>query len=94
MAGAEPGTFDQVDGDPIALLNGAVLIAERRTVAAPGGEFSVARVRIAGFEADVCLPGDLPTPVPGKVIGGTVYLPFVSAPKPKRRWWPLSERLG
>ncbi|MDI6104500.1 hypothetical protein QLQ12_38515 [Actinoplanes sp. NEAU-A12] len=89
------GAFDQENGDPIAQLNGIVLSAERRVVAATGGEFSVARVRSVGFEADLCLPGDVPTPAPGNVIGGVVYLiadlPFVSAPAPaakaKRSWW-------
>ncbi|MEU8655103.1 hypothetical protein [Actinoplanes philippinensis] len=89
------GTFDQENGDPVAQLNGVVLAAGRRTVEATGGEFSVARVRTAGFEADVCLPGDVPTPVPGNVLGGVVYLiadlPFVAAPASvpasQRRWW-------
>jgi hypothetical protein len=90
------GTFDQADGEPYARLNGVVLSAERRTVAATGGEFSVARVRTVGFQADLCLPPELPTPEAGNVIAGTVYLvadlPFVSAPrtvpaKGKRSWW-------
>jgi hypothetical protein len=85
------GTFDQENGEPVAQLNGVVLSAGRRRVQATGGEFSVARVRSVGFEADVCLPGDLPTPEPGNVLGGLVYLvadlPFVTVPPPKRRWW-------
>ncbi|GIE84939.1 hypothetical protein [Actinoplanes regularis] len=86
------GVFDQANGEPYALLAGVVLSAERRRVRISGGEFSVARVRTAGFETEVCLSGDLPTPVPGNVLGGTVYLiadlPFVSVPAPRRRsWW-------
>jgi hypothetical protein len=85
------GTFDQENGDPVAQLNGIVVSAVRRHVEATGGEFSVARVRSVGFEADVCLPGELPTPEPGNVVGGLVYLiadlPFVAPPAPKRRWW-------
>ncbi|MEU4622820.1 hypothetical protein AB0G04_22970 [Actinoplanes sp. NPDC023801] len=85
------GTFDHENGEPVARLNGIVLAAGRRRVEATGGEFSVARVRSVGFEVDVCLPGDLPTPEPGNVVGGLVYLiadlPFVAPPSPKRRWW-------
>lgn len=91
------GAFDQEDGEPVARLNGIVLAAERRVVAATGDPFSVARVRSVGFETDLCLPGDVPTPAPGNVIGGMVHLiadlPFVSAPAPaakaKRSWWRL-----
>ncbi|BCY06643.1 hypothetical protein [Actinoplanes sp. L3-i22] len=86
------GVFDQADGEPYAQLAGVVLAAERRRVRISGGEFTVARVRTAGFESDVCLPGDLPTPAPGAVLGGVVYLvadlPFEATPEPQRRaWW-------
>ena len=60
---------------PLARMHGVVLSAERRRLGlAGGGEFSVARVRTAGFEADLCLAGDFATPVPGNVAGGEVYL--------------------
>jgi len=70
-----------VSGDPVqatayARLNGTVLGARRRTVAATGRQFVTARVRTAGFEVDVCLPGDAVAalPRPGSILAGTVFL--------------------
>jgi hypothetical protein len=59
-----------------ARLHGTVLHAERRTVAATGQLFIVARVRTVGFEADLCLPATAvgPIPQPGNIIGGEVFL--------------------
>ncbi|MFD2767075.1 hypothetical protein [Micromonospora eburnea] len=82
-----------------ARLNGTVLGAEPRTVTATGQRFVAARVRTAGFEADVCLPaGDAGgVPQPGNVVAGTVFL-VGSLPVPtaagggaapaKRSWLP------
>lgn len=91
------GVFGDPDNaEAYARLHGTVLSASRRTVVATGRQFTAARVRTAGFEADLCLPAGLPSPVPGNVVGGTVYLvasrPMVAAHtavltgKP-RRWW-------
>lgn len=91
-----------VFGDPeqaqaYARLNGTVLRAQRKTVAATGQEFVAVRVRTVGFEVDVCLPvdgaGELPSA--GNVIAGTVFLvaslPGVvpaAAPTERRSWLP------
>lgn len=79
------------DAEPYALLNGVVLAAERRTVTATGQEFIAARIRSAGFEADVCLPGTQPVPDPGDVLAGTAFLVaslrFDPPPARSRRWW-------
>lgn len=71
------GVFDDpAEAQAHARLNGIVTDAERRTVVATGQDFVVARVRTAGFEADVCFAGaDCPsTPVAGNVVGGTVFM--------------------
>lgn len=75
-----------VFGDPAeagsgARLAGTVLHAERRTVARTGQEFTIARVRTAGFEADVCLAAsEHPAPpAPRSIISGLVVL-VVSMP--------------
>jgi hypothetical protein len=71
------GVFDAGESaQAYARLNGLVLAADTRTVAATGQRFTAARVRCAGFEADVCLPADERTvpPAPGSVIAGTVFL--------------------
>lgn len=56
-----------------ARLHGTVLRAEQRTVAATGQQFVAVRVRSVGLDLDMCLPAG-PVPVPGNVIGGTVFL--------------------
>jgi len=65
-----------------ARLNGLVLAAAVRTVTATGQRFAAARVRCAGFEADVCLPADEQSvaPAPSSVIAGTMFL-VASLPK-------------
>jgi hypothetical protein len=84
-----------------ARLNGVVLHAQRRTVVATGQQFVVARIRSAGFEADVCLAAsDCPDiPVAGNIVGGTVFmvgsLPFPlasTADTEKRSWLPWRRR--
>ncbi|HTJ32684.1 MAG TPA: hypothetical protein VL738_05590 [Dactylosporangium sp.] len=86
-----------------ARLNGVVLAADVRTVAATGQRFVAARVRCAGFEATVCLPADEHTtaPRPGAVIAGTMFLtaslPGLALPQeePRRRFglpWKRSRR--
>jgi hypothetical protein len=59
-----------------ARLNALVLAADIRTVSMTGQRFIAARVRSAGFEADVCMPADESTapPSPGNIVAGTVYL--------------------
>jgi hypothetical protein len=59
-----------------ARLGGVVLFADVRTVVETGQRFIAARVRSAGFEADVCLPAhaDSAAPAAGSVIAGTVFL--------------------
>ncbi len=88
------GPADEADGR--ALMAGVVLHAEERTNDHGGGSFQVARVRTAGFEADVCLaPDEHPDPLePGQVIAGDVYLiasiPAVAAGAGeggRRRWF-------
>ncbi|WP_432948136.1 hypothetical protein ACQPXM_12885 [Kribbella sp. CA-253562] len=78
------------DVQPLALLNGVVPSAERRTTMLTGQEFVVARVRTAGFEADVCLPGGVAVPVPGVVLSAEVFLTGsveVEFPVGRRRWF-------
>jgi len=80
------GVFGPADqAEAYARLNGTVLRAERRTVAATGGRFVVARVRTVGLDLDLCLPTSV-VPEPGAVIGGTVFLvaslPFATTPQP------------
>jgi hypothetical protein len=76
-----------------ARLNGTVLHAGRRTVAATGQQFVTARVRTVGLDLDLCLPAG-PVPEPGNVIGGTVFLvaslPFPTNPADgaNRTWLP------
>ena len=52
------------------------LRAERHVCALTGQPFTVAAVRTAGFEADLCLPGSEHPglPAPGNIISGTVVL--------------------
>jgi hypothetical protein len=59
-----------------ARLAGTVLHAERRTVTLTSQDFTVARVRTAGFDTDLCLAAaDHPAiPEPGSIIAGTVFL--------------------
>jgi hypothetical protein len=59
-----------------AWLAGTVLRAERRIVVQTGQAFTVARVRTAGFDTDVCLAAeDHPAvPEPASIIAGTVFL--------------------
>jgi hypothetical protein len=82
-----------------ARLHGTVLEAQRRTNALTGQSFIAARVRTAGFEVDLCLPGNAQVPQPGNVVGGTVFLvaslPDLVAPASsdapaagKRTWLP------
>jgi hypothetical protein len=71
------GVFGEpAEADATALLNGIVLRAERRTTMQTGQTFVVVRVRSLGMEVDLCLAGvDHPeVPVPGQIIGGTVFL--------------------
>jgi len=68
---AEPSQADST-----ARLNGTVLRSRTGRNALTGGTFHVARVRTAGFEADLCLAAsEHPEPPPsGAVVAGTVYL--------------------
>jgi len=71
------GTFAPPgEAEADALLSGFVLSSQRHRNTLTGQEFSVARVRTVGFEADVCLgAGDHPeTPQPGQIVSGTVFL--------------------
>jgi hypothetical protein len=79
--GAESFISHGVFGPPheasaTARLNGVVLRADRRTNEATGMDFSVARIRTAGMEVDLCLARDEhpEAPGPGQVVGGVVYL--------------------
>ena len=83
-----------------ARLNGVVLGADVRTVTSTGQRFVAARVRCAGFEADVCLPAGAETtaPAPGSVVAGTAFLvaslPDLPLPQesPGRSWRPWRRR--
>ena len=71
------GVFaDPAEARPHARLSGTVLNAEPRVCALTRQPFTVATVRTAGFEADVCLAGSEHTdpPAPGSIISGTVVL--------------------
>lgn len=72
-------------GPAHARLSGTVLHAERRICALTRQPFTVAAVRTAGFEADVCLAGSghPDPPAPGGIISGTVVLSAaIDAPFP------------
>jgi hypothetical protein len=80
-----------------ARLNGLVLTADVHTVAMTGQRFIAARVRSAGFEADVCMPAGESTGAPavGSVVAGTVFLvasmpglPLSPQACAKRSWLP------
>ena len=71
------GAFaEPAKAQPHARLTGTVVKAERRINRLTGQSFSVAIVRTAGFDADVCLSAaehpDLPAP--GAIISGVVSL--------------------
>lgn len=67
------GPADQAEA--YARLHGTVLQAQRRTVAATGQSFIVARVRTVGFDVDLCLPAaGVELPQPGNIVGGQVFL--------------------
>ncbi len=87
------GVFgDPAQAEAYARINGTVLHAERRMVAATGHQFVVARIRTLGLELDMCLPDAhdehdaevAPVPQPGNVIGGTAFvvasLPSIAPP--------------
>ena len=70
---------------PHARLSGTVLKAGRHVCALTGQPFTVAAVRTAGFETDLCLAGsEHPAlPAPGNIISGTVVLSAaIDAPLP------------
>jgi hypothetical protein len=74
------GVFaDPAEAWPHARLSGTVLSAGRRVCALTGQPFTVATVRTAGFEADVCLAGSEhpDPPAPSSIISGTVVLSAV-----------------
>jgi hypothetical protein len=78
------------DVRPVGLLNGVVRYAERRTTMLTGQEFVVVRVRTAGFEADVCVPGGVAVPLPGVVLSADVFLTGsveMEFPVARRRWF-------
>ncbi len=82
------GTGDEIQ--PLALLNGTVRYAERRTTMLTGQDFVVARVRTAGFEADVCLPAGTTVPLPGAVVSTDAFLTGsleIDLPTHRRRWF-------
>ena len=63
------------DARPIAQVNGVIVDADERPNSVTGLRFVRARVRSAGFEADVCAPvGEMPLPERGQVLAGTVYV--------------------
>jgi hypothetical protein len=70
---------DPAQAQPRARLSGTVLHAGRRICALTGQPFTVAAIRTAGFEADLCLAGSEHPglPAPGSIISGTVYLSAV-----------------
>jgi hypothetical protein len=71
------GVFDDpAQVRPRGRLSGTVLHAGPRVCALTGQRFTVATVRTAGFETDLCLAGgEHPdVPAPGSIISGTVIL--------------------
>ena len=80
------GVFaDPAQARPRARLSGTVLQAGRHVCALTGQPFTVAAVRTAGFETDLCLAGSEHPglPAPGSIISGTVVLSAViDAPLP------------
>ena len=71
------GVFaDPAQARPRARLSGTVLEAGQHVCALTGQPFTVAAVRTAGFEADLCLAGSEHPglPAPGNIISGTVVL--------------------
>ncbi len=84
------GMFGTDDLQPVALLNGTIRYAERRTTVLTGQDFVVARIQTAGFEADLCLPADTPVPLPSTVVTTTAFLTGsldLDFPTPRRRWF-------
>jgi hypothetical protein len=86
------GMFASDDGlQPLALLNGTVRYAERRTTMLTSQDFVVARIQTAGFQTDLCLPATVAVPLPGTVVAAEVFLtgsldiPF---PPPRHKWFP------
>ena len=86
------GVFgDASEARPDARLNGTVLRSRTCRNSLTGGTFHVARVRTAGFEADVCLASSehQEPPPPGAIVAGTVYLvaalESLPAATPRRR---------
>lgn len=78
------GVFgDPANAEAHARLYGTVLHAEQRTTTLTSQHFTAARVRSAGFELDMCLPATTPTPQPGNIIGGDVFL-VASLPVPAK----------
>jgi hypothetical protein len=73
---ASGGLAMSEQGDATARLIGVVLHGERRTNALTGQSFAVARVRAAGCQLQLCLPGtEHPGAVlPGQVVTGQVFL--------------------
>ena len=72
-----PGLFaDIARNRSRARLSGTILDATRHVCALTGQSFTVAAVRTAGFEADLCLAASEhpDIPVPGNIISGTVFL--------------------
>ncbi len=71
------GVFDEgAEARAYARLNCVVLAAGVRTSTMTGQRFVAARVRCLGFEAEVCFPAEVgtPIPVPGSIVAGTVFL--------------------
>ncbi|GAB2577105.1 hypothetical protein [Kribbella endophytica] len=78
------------DVQPLALLNGTVRYAERRTTMLTGQDFVVARLQTAGFQADLCLPATTPVPLPGTVVTTTAFLTGsldITFAQPRRKWF-------
>ncbi len=71
------GVFaDPAQARPHGRLSGTVLQAGQHVCALTGQPFTVAAVRTAGFETDLCLAGSEHPglPAPGNIISGTVVL--------------------
>ncbi len=71
------GVFgDPAQARPSARLSGTVFAAGQHVCALTGQPFTVAAVRTAGFEADLCLAASEhpDVPAPGNIISGTVCL--------------------